>query len=142
MPFTDTLKTNSTKPVILFDGVCNFCNATVNFIIRHDPDKTFLFSPIQAREARALLREKNIAFINLKTVYLVDNNEVYQRSEAVFKMFQKLPYPWKLLSLLRIFPLFITDFFYKTIAKYRYSWFGKSDEVVKPDEKISERFLV
>ncbi len=131
----NNLKNEGNKSVILFDGLCNFCNAIVNFIIRHDKDKTFLFSPIQASEARAFLRERDIVFMNLNTVYLVDDKKVYQKSSAVFKVFQKLPYPWKLVSLLRIFPLFITDFFYKIIANYRYRLFGKLDHVVKPDEK-------
>src|SRR4051812_29187915 len=97
------------KSVILFDGVCNFCNAFVNFVRKHDKNNVFSFAPIQTKEARALLRKTNEIFINLQTVYLVENNVNYKRSRAVFRIFRKLPYPWKLISLFRILPVSITD---------------------------------
>ena len=128
-------------PVILYDGVCNFCNAIVNFIIRRDKKKKFLFAPIQSREARMLLRSLNEPFASLKTVYLIDDKKVYKRSSAIFKTFQKLPYPWKLFSFLSFLPISFTDFFYRLIARNRYYWFGKAGEVIKPNEAIKERFL-
>ncbi|HET6244208.1 MAG: thiol-disulfide oxidoreductase DCC family protein [Bacteroidetes bacterium] len=128
-------------PVILYDGVCNFCNAIVTFIIKHDKEKKFLFAPIQSKQARLLLRNLGEPFANLKTVYLVDSGQIYKKSGAVFKIVQKLHYPWKLLSLFKVLPLGFTDYLYSLIAKNRYHWFGKTNEIIKPNEKVKERFL-
>jgi predicted DCC family thiol-disulfide oxidoreductase YuxK len=128
-------------PVILYDGLCNFCNAIVNFIIRRDKQKKVLFAPIQSREARMLLRSRNEPFASLNTVYLVHDKKVYKRSTAIFNTVKLLPYPWKAFSWLGFLPVVITDFFYKLIAKNRYRMFGKKDEVVAPDEAVKERFI-
>lgn len=129
------------SPVILYDGLCNFCNAVVNFFVRHDKKKIFRFAPLQTREARALLREHHEAFVSLKTVYLVDNGNVYKRSRAVFRMFRQLPYPWRMVSFLRILPVWITDYFYKVVAKNRYKWFGKRNDATPVDEEVKARLL-
>jgi predicted DCC family thiol-disulfide oxidoreductase YuxK len=135
------LQTNTQKPVILYDGVCNFCNAVVNFVIKHDREKLFLFSPIQSREARMLLRSNNEPFAGLKTVYVVHGGKVFKRSQAAFEIFRLLGYPWKAVSAFGVLPVSFTDMLYKFVARNRYKWFGKSNEVVKPDEKVKERFL-
>jgi predicted DCC family thiol-disulfide oxidoreductase YuxK len=128
-------------PVILYDGVCNFCNAVVNFIVKHDREKVFRFAPLQSKEARALLREHKEAFVSLKTVYLVEDGNVYKRSAAVFRMFRQLPYPWRMLSWLRILPVMLTDYFYKLIARHRYSLFGKRKDITPVDEEVKARLL-
>ncbi|MBA3899814.1 MAG: thiol-disulfide oxidoreductase DCC family protein [Bacteroidetes bacterium] len=130
-----------TSPVVLYDGVCNFCNVLVNFIIRRDKQKMILFAPIQSREARMLLRSLDEPFVSLNTVYLIEDKKVYKRSTAVFKTIALLPYPWKIISYLSILPVNFTDSIYKIIAKHRYRLFGKKDEVVKPDEAVKERFI-
>lgn len=129
------------KRIILYDGVCNFCNAVVNFVAEKDRKNNFRFAPLQSREARAILRSKDEAFVNLKTVYLVDEKGVFKRSQAIFNVFKKLPYPWKLLSAFSVLPASLTDFFYKIIAKNRYKWFGKSDTVIEPKSLVKERSL-
>jgi predicted DCC family thiol-disulfide oxidoreductase YuxK len=135
------MKTSDESPVILYDGLCNFCNAVVNFIIRHDKNKVFRCAPLQSKDARALLREHNEAFVSLKTVYLVENGEVYKRSAAVFRMFKRLPYPWRAFSAFRILPVSLTDFFYKIIARYRYALFGKRNDATPVDEEVKTRLL-
>lgn len=129
------------KPVILYDGLCNFCNAVVNFIAKRDRKKEFLFAPLQSKDARALLREHNEAFVSLKTVYLIEDGNVYKRSAAVLRMFGRLPYPWRIFSALRILPTAFTDFFYKLIAKHRYAWFGKRQDSTPVDEEVKARLL-
>lgn len=128
-------------PVILYDGLCNFCNTVVNFIIRHDKKKAFRCAPLQSKDARALLREHNEAFVSLKTVYLVEDGNVYKRSRAIFRMFRRLPYPYRMFSFLRILPVALTDYFYKIVAKYRYSWFGKRTDTTPVDEEVKARLL-
>jgi predicted DCC family thiol-disulfide oxidoreductase YuxK len=130
------------SPIVLYDGVCNFCNAVVNFIIKHDKEKIFLFAPIQSKEARNLLRKHNEAFASLHTVYLIEDKKVYKRSVAVFGILKKLPFPWNSISFLGLLPIGLTDFAYKLIAKYRYSIFGKKDSLIEPDERIKQRFIM
>jgi predicted DCC family thiol-disulfide oxidoreductase YuxK len=132
---------NLNKPVILYDGVCNFCNAIVQFILKKDKEKVFLFAPIQSREARALLREKGVPFASLKSIYLVNGEKVSMKSTAVFKIFKMLPAPWKSLSFFSVLPLALTDSVYALVAKYRYLIFGKSNEISAPQENLKERFL-
>jgi predicted DCC family thiol-disulfide oxidoreductase YuxK len=131
----------SETPVILYDGLCNFCNAVVNFIAKHDAKKEFQFAPLQEKEARTLLREHKEAFVSLKTVYLVENGEVYKRSAAVLHMLKRLPYPWRVLSWLRILPAAFTDIFYKIIARNRYKWFGMRQEATPVDDEVRSRLL-
>ena len=128
-------------PVILYDGVCNFCNAVVNFIVKHDKKKIFRFAPLQSKDARAYLREHKEAFVSLKTVYLIEDGNVYKRSRAVFRMFRQLPYPWKMFSWLRILPVRLTDYFYKLIAKHRYTLFGQRKDATPVDEEVKARLL-
>jgi predicted DCC family thiol-disulfide oxidoreductase YuxK len=137
-----SLKENISSPVILYDGVCNFCNAVVNFVISKDQKKIFLFAPIQSREARMLLRSFNEPFANLKTVYLIDQGKVYKKSGAIFQILKKLPFPWRALAKIGVLPVFVTDKCYAFVAKNRYKWFGKAEEIIKPDEKVKERFLI
>lgn len=129
------------NPVILYDGVCNFCNAIVNFIAKHDKRKLFRFAPLQTKEARSLLREHREAFVSLKTVYLIEGGEVYKRSAAVFRMMKQLPYPWRIFSWLRVLPVRLTDYFYKLIARYRYVLFGKRKDITPVDEEVKARLL-
>jgi predicted DCC family thiol-disulfide oxidoreductase YuxK len=130
-----------TKPIILFDGYCNFCTWFVDMILRKDKKDVFLFAPIQSKEARLLLKKTNENFVNLNTIYLVSNNKNFKRSTAIFKILEWLPYPWKLISIFRIFPVALTDFCYKLISKYRYKIFGKSEELYSPKEQLRQRFL-
>jgi predicted DCC family thiol-disulfide oxidoreductase YuxK len=128
-------------PVILYDGVCNFCNAVVNFIIEKDKDKIFRFAPIQSKEARMLLRSLNEQFASLQTVYLIKDKTVYKRSAAVFEMCKHLPRPYRFIAVFGYLPIALTDYIYKIIAKNRYKWFGKKEEVIKPNEAVKERFI-
>jgi predicted DCC family thiol-disulfide oxidoreductase YuxK len=127
---------------ILYDGMCNFCNTIVNFVKKNDKRDIFLFLPIQTKDARKLLRAANEIFINLKTVYLVDDQTCYKKSRAIFKIFAMLPYPWKSISWFRFLPLFFTDFIYGQIARHRYKIFGQSKELYFPDKNMKETVFI
>jgi predicted DCC family thiol-disulfide oxidoreductase YuxK len=129
------------QPIVLYDGKCNFCNAIVNYIIERDKKKLFSFAPLQSKEARRILRERDEAFVSLKTVYLVNGMQVCKRSTAIFQIFRRLGMPYSILSVFRFLPVFVTDAVYTFIAKNRYKWFGEADKVIVPDERIKERFL-
>ncbi|NJN33748.1 MAG: thiol-disulfide oxidoreductase DCC family protein [Saprospiraceae bacterium] len=130
----------SPQAVVLFDGVCNFCNATVRFIIDRDKKNTFNFSSIQSNAGAALLAEHN-APSDLSTIVLIENGQVYLRSTAVLRIARRLIFPYKLAYIFILIPAFIRDFFYKQFAQRRYQWFGQKDVCEIPPIAIRTRFL-
>lgn len=128
-------------PVILFDGVCNFCNGIVDFIIKRDREKKFKFAALQSNAGRELFRKFNIKPDDLDTLILIENGRYYERSNAVLKIVKGLEGIWKFFYIFIILPSFIRNFFYNIIAKRRYKWFGRRDECRVPKEEERERFL-
>lgn len=113
------------QSIIIYDGDCNFCISIIKFVRKRDNKKVLLFIHIQEKEGRLILRKHNENFINLQTVYFIHSGQMYKKSTAIFKIFSLLPFPWKIISLFKIFPISFTDFMYNFIAKYRYRLFGK-----------------
>lgn len=127
--------------VILFDGVCNFCNSSVNFIIKRDETGYFKFAPLQSEVARKLLAENGIDKVETDSIVLLDENEAYIYSTAALRIARRLRGMWSTLYIFIVLPKFIRDFFYKLFAKYRYKLFGKRQECMIPTPEIRERFL-
>jgi predicted DCC family thiol-disulfide oxidoreductase YuxK len=127
--------------IILFDGICNFCNSSVNFIIKRDKKNYFLFSSLQSVYSQNFLTKNNFPKNNFDSIILIENNKLYQKSTAALKIAKQLKGLWKLSYVFIIIPPFIRDFFYDSIAKNRYKWFGKKDVCMIPDEKIKRKFL-
>lgn len=135
-------------PIILFDGVCNLCNASVQFIIERDPTAIFRFASLQSNAGQAILAE-NALDLALKndasaedSVILVENGKIYDRSTAALRIARRLSGGMKLLYVFIIVPRTIRDFVYKFIAKNRYRWFGKQDACWMPTKELKARFLV
>ena len=112
-------------PVILFDGVCNFCNAGVNFIIRQDKKKIFRFAALQSGAGQKILQHFNLPKEGFDSFVLIDNGRAYKKSTAGLKVYNKLPWYWKWTQLGWIAPRFVRDAVYDFIARNRYKWFGK-----------------
>ncbi|MBC7875026.1 MAG: thiol-disulfide oxidoreductase DCC family protein [Ferruginibacter sp.] len=129
------------NPVLLFDGVCNFCNYWVNFAIKRDRKRKLRFTPLQGQTAKSLLPEYKINPGSLSTVILVDNGKVYTQSSAAIRVCKYLDGGWKLFYGLMIIPKFIRDFLYNIIARNRYKWFGKKESCMIPTAEVRERFL-
>jgi predicted DCC family thiol-disulfide oxidoreductase YuxK len=130
------------KQIILFDGVCNFCNASINFIIDHDPEKRFKFAPLQSEIGQDILRKFNKNTEDFDSVFLLKNNTLYQKSDAALEITKYLSGFWKYLAIFKIFPTFFLNFFYDIIAKNRYRIFGKMDSCRIPTPELRERFLI
>ena len=135
------MKINLDKPVILFDGVCNLCNASVQFIIKKDSKKNFMFSSLQSDAAQAILLQYNLENLDFDTIILLEDGIIYDRSTAILKIARKLSGFTKLSYVFIIVPKFIRDFVYKIISKNRYKWFGKRDMCMIPTEELKLRFL-
>lgn len=129
------------SPVIFFDGVCNFCNSSVSFIIKHDKKKLFKFASLQSEIAKKLITDIEIKREKPDSIILLQNNKTCQKSTAALKIAQKLRFPLNILIIFIAIPKFIRDFVYNIIAKNRYKWFGKKSECMIPSPDLKERFL-
>lgn len=127
--------------IILFDGVCNFCNGSVNFIIERDRENYFKFAPLQSEMAQNLLDKFGIDKTQTDSVVLIENEKAYTHSTAALKVARKLDGAWSSFYAFIIIPKPIRDFFYKLFAKYRYKLFGKQDACMMPTPEIRRRFL-
>lgn len=126
--------------IVLFDGVCNFCNGAVNFIIRHDPDKKFKFAALQSEKGTEL-RSKHYIGNDVDSIILIENDAAYLHSTAALKITSTLGGILSLGYAFIIVPTPIRDWFYKLFAKYRYRLFGKKDVCRIPTPDVRERFL-
>jgi len=142
LPFTvKRLPLSIMSAVILFDGVCNFCNNSVNFIIDRDPEKYFKFAPLQSEIGQKLLDEHGVDKIITDSVVLIEDGKAYVRTTAALRIARRLKGAWSWFYGFRVVPAFIRDVFYKLFAKYRYKMFGKQDACMMPTPEIRERFL-
>lgn len=128
------------KKLILFDGECNFCDRSVQFIIKRDPKAYFKFSSIQSEIGQSLRKRNNIPQ-QIDSLVLIDDNKWYCKSSAVLRVCRNLSGLWKICVFFLIVPRPIRDFFYEIIAKNRYKWFGKKDSCMLPASEIRDRFL-
>lgn len=129
------------QPVILFDGVCNFCNMMVNFIIRQDKKKVFRFATLQSDYGNMLLKRYQIDWKKNDSFVVVENDKAYMKSNAALRLYGKLPWYWKWTQVFWIVPKFIRDWVYSVIAANRYRWFGKKEQCMVPTPELKERFL-
>jgi len=146
--------------IILFDGVCNLCNASVNFIIDHDSQKKFKFASLQSAFAQTLVSKQNKDYkLHTKSGLLLLNEEIqkelnslssiiyledrifYTKSDAALRIAMQLDGIYNLISIGKIFPIYFRDSIYEYIARNRYRWFGKSESCRMPTPELKDRFL-
>jgi predicted DCC family thiol-disulfide oxidoreductase YuxK len=126
--------------IVLFDGVCNFCNGAVNFIIRHDPDKKFRFAPLQSEIGQELQAKHGIGD-DIDSIVLVENDKAYTYSTAGLRVARTMGGIWAFAYVFIIVPAPIRDFFYRTFAKNRYRLFGRQDACMLPTPDVRDRFM-
>ncbi len=131
----------TSHPIILFDGVCNLCNASVNFVIDRDPDAVFRFGALQSEEGRQLLAQAGVDEAWLDSIVLVDGEGVHTASDAALRIASRMPFPWSLLRIFRILPRSLRDLVYHWIARNRYRWFGKQEACRIPTPDLRARFI-
>ena len=128
-------------PVILFDGVCNLCSGSVQYVIKHDPQRIFRFASLQSSFAQKILADHHLPLNDFNSFVLYENNRVYTRSTAALFAAKRLSGPVKVLSIFLIVPKFIRDGVYNIIAKNRYKWFGKREACWLPTPALKTLFL-
>lgn len=127
--------------VILFDGVCNLCNSSVQFIIRHDPTGKFKFASLQSSFGQEQLKNFNIPSEAFNSVILISDGVAYERSDAALEIAKNLSGFWKKFYLFRIVPRFLRNGIYDLVSKNRYRVFGKRDECMIPTPELKSRFI-
>ncbi len=128
-------------PVLLFDGVCNLCNAWVQWVIARDRSGRFRFASLQSEAADRVLEGKVFAEALPDSVVLVDSAGVHMRSDAVLRVAKHLGFPYSLLAVALLVPRALRDFVYAFIARNRYRWFGRRDACAIPTPELASRFL-
>ncbi len=128
-------------PIIFFDGVCNLCNRSVDFILRHDGKENFRFASLQSEVAKDLMKNKGLDLQNMRTIILIKNGKIFYRSNAILEILRQLAAPWPLFYVLKLVPRFVRDGLYNLVSKHRYSWFGRRDTCRIPSTKERARFL-
>jgi predicted DCC family thiol-disulfide oxidoreductase YuxK len=128
--------------IVLFDGVCNFCNRSVNWIIRRDPRGLFRFAPLQSDAGGKLQREFGLDPNALDTLVMIEDGRAYVKSTAALRILRRVRSPWRVLYPLIVVPRAVRDFAYDWFARRRYRWFGKREECMVPSPGVRERFLV
>jgi predicted DCC family thiol-disulfide oxidoreductase YuxK len=128
-------------PIILFDGVCNYCNAIVNWVIRLDRKARFRFASLQSERGRALLQQHGLSPEGLESVVLIDGEKVYTKSDATLRIVRYLPWWLQEARALWIVPRPFRDAIYDYVARNRYKWFGKKETCMIPSQEQRGRFL-
>jgi len=136
-----SMKATTKKAIIFFDGVCNLCNSSVQFVLKHDKKHHFVFAALQSDVARDILLQYPTKITKKDSILLIQNNKIYSESTAALLIAKQFTGFWKVLQIFWIVPKFIRDSFYQFIAKNRYRWFGKKDVCMIPSMKIKNRFL-
>ncbi|MCC7297719.1 MAG: thiol-disulfide oxidoreductase DCC family protein [Bacteroidia bacterium] len=126
--------------IVLFDGVCNLCSSSVQWIIQHDPKAQFSFASLQSEMGEKLKTQFGI-LPDIDSVVLIENNTAFYQSDAALRIVKNTSGAWKFLYGFIVVPKFIRNFVYNFIAKNRYKWFGKKNECWLPNPELQSRFL-
>lgn len=129
------------EKIILFDGVCNLCSSSVQFIMRHDRRRVFRFASIQSDRGRELYAQCGLDPQAPDSFVLWTPQGALLRSDAALAIAREFGGPWRWLAALRIVPRFVRDAVYSLVARNRYRWFGKREECLVPTPELRERFL-
>src|SRR5437879_6320810 len=128
-------------PLILFDGVCNLCNASVAWVIERDRRGVFRFASLQSAAAQAALAAANSPTTLPDSMVLIHEEGVHTQSDAVIRIGSRLGFPWKLARLGYLLPRPVRDWAYNAIARNRYRWFGRRESCLVPTPELRTRFV-
>jgi predicted DCC family thiol-disulfide oxidoreductase YuxK len=129
------------KSIILFDGICNLCNASVQFVLKHDRKQHFLFTSLQSDASVKLLLQVNNKNNSLNSIVLIEGDKIYYKSTAVLRIARKLNGLWMLFYVFIIIPKFFRDSIYDFVVKHRYKWFGKRNKCLLYIVEYKNRFI-
>ena len=131
-----------THPILLFDGVCNLCNASVQWILKRDRKGVFRFAALQSDTGQQILHQHGLSSEHFDTVVLALGDRIFLRSDAPLEIVRRLGGLWGLLYFFKIFPRPLRDAIYNFVARNRYRWFGRREECMLPKPEWKDRFLM
>ena len=129
------------QPIIIFDGICNLCEYSVQFIVKNDRQAKFKFISAQSERGKVLQRIYGVDTLQDGTVILLKNDQVFVKSDAAVEIAKDLDGLCRFLLVFKYIPKPTRDFVYAVISQNRYRWFGKKNECLLPDNNIKDRFL-
>lgn len=132
---------NEWGPILLFDGVCNLCSSSVQFVLKHNKSGNIRFASLQSETGKQLLKEHGLSHQYIDSLVLLQNGTAHVKSDAALRVTKHLESFWRLLLILLIVPSFIRNPIYDWIARNRYKWFGKKDVCWIPQPQWKSRFL-
>ncbi|MGB0788754.1 MAG: thiol-disulfide oxidoreductase DCC family protein [Marinirhabdus sp.] len=135
------MKKDKEHKVILFDGVCNLCNASVNFVIRHDPNDVFRFAALQEGVGQQYIKKHAIDTSKTDSIILIDGERAYVKATAALRIARHLNGAWPLLYSFMILPKPIRNRVYDLVARNRYKWYGKRESCTIPTPELQRKFL-
>ena len=131
----------SSDNIIFFDSECILCSNLLKLLIRIDKQELLKFASLQSDFARSMLPSEFVEKANFKSVAFFTDGQIYYYSTAVIKIFAKMGFPWSVIQLGYLLPKKLRDALYMKVSDNRYSWFGKSDQCIIPDEKLNARLI-
>lgn len=130
------------KQLILFDGVCNLCNSSINYVIKHDKNNVFMFAPLQSETGKDIIKHFNLDTSKTDSILLYSQEKGLKiKSSAALAIASKLGLPRSLMTIFYIVPPFIRNWVYDYVAKNRYKWYGKKDACMIPTPELKAKFL-
>ena len=130
------------KQLILFDGVCNLCNASVLYVIKHDKGNRFMFAPLQSKIGQQVIGSFNVDTSNTDSILLYSKqNGISTKSSAALRIAKHLGFPRNLMTVFFVVPPFLRNWVYDYVAKNRYKWYGKKEACMIPTPELSAKFL-
>ncbi|MEM7380507.1 MAG: DCC1-like thiol-disulfide oxidoreductase family protein [Bacteroidota bacterium] len=133
-------KLSEISPIVLFDGTCNLCNEWVQFILKYESEAEIKFASLQSEPAKELFRSYLLRQ-DMSSIVFIEDQNLYQKSDAILKIMEKLRNPWSLMTVFTIVPRPLRNVIYALVARYRYAWFGKRDQCNLFPQAQKLRFL-
>lgn len=131
----------SASLLVLFDGLCNLCSGSVQFILKKDKKKQFFFASLQSPIGQTYLQKSGLPATDFHSFVLIEKDQAYTRSTAALRVLKNLGGGWKVFYALRIVPIPLRDGIYNWIARHRYQWFGRRESCWLPTPDLKRRFL-
>lgn len=130
------------KKIILFDGVCNLCNGTIRYVIKHDRKNMFRYATLQSEIGRKLVSERDIDTSKVDSIILIEPGLAYfTKSDAALKIGRSFGGVWIFLFVFNLIPSSLRNIVYDFIARNRYRWFGKKEVCMVPSPELKAKFL-
>jgi len=141
MDITQLEKLSNTNPIILYDGHCILCNRFIHFVEKRDSQNQFRYLQLQNELSEQVKDKLDVAIEEDETAFLLYKSKYYDRSDVSFLTAKLIGFPFNLFGIFKLIPKRVRDKIYNWVANNRYSWFGKEDSCIIPDESLQSKMI-